>query len=156
MRYSPWPFVTISFIAFIVALAFEIRAWISDEEKKRIKQYEDKCSEVEKAEQEYKTLKREIESINEEVTAECGLAMQKHEYACGNEKRLVSLAHQVISVYESTNADCRKDRQCPQFFGQKPDFRFTFYFNKIFNTKLQSNEKNNGNYNAVPDELVSE
>lgn len=154
--YSPWPFVVISFVAFLVALGFEIKYWITDAERKQMRLYEEKCSEVYKTQQEHDNLKKEIDSIERNLAENSALTMQKHEYAYGNEKRLLTLANRVISRYESINVDCRKDRRCPPFFNQRIDFGFTFYFNPIFNFKTTSNEKSNGAHSSAFNELMSE
>lgn len=131
---SLWPFVIISFASFLVALCFEIKYWLSDEEKKQLKKYEEKSAEVKKEELAVKALNREIEDIKANSNFDSASIMRKQEYACGNEYRLVSLAQQVVSRYESINADFRKDNQCPAFFGDQINFDFKLYFTQLFNS----------------------
>lgn len=155
--FSPWPFVMLSFVSFLVALAFEIKFWISDEERKRLRLYEEKSDEVKKADQEYNTIQKEIDSISKNMASDSGLAMEKYEYASGNEKRLITLAHQVVSIYEATNVNFRKDNICPEFFGNRIGFGFTLYFTGIFNVKNTNHEKSNGTpHHTVHDELMPE
>lgn len=136
-NFSPWPFVLISFISFVVALAFEIRYWLSDDEKKLLKKYEEKTAEVKKEEQAVRALNREIEAIKVNSNFDSASVMRRQEYACTNEDRLLSLAQHTVSRYESINVEFRKDNQCPDFFGETVDFGFKLYFIPLFNSIKQ-------------------
>src|SRR5882724_8407914 len=136
-NFSPWPFVLISFISFVVALAFEIKYWLSDDEKKQLKKYEGKTIEVRKEEQAVRMLKREIEAIKLNSNCDSASVMRRQEYACCNEDRLLSLAQHIVSRYESINVEFRKDNQCPEFFGETIDFCFKLYFTPLFNSIKQ-------------------
>jgi hypothetical protein len=135
--FSPWPFVLISFISFVVALAFELKYWLSDEERKQLRLYEEKKAEVRKEEQAVQLLKTEIESVKVASTSDSASVMRRQEYACTNEERLLSLAQYTLSRYESINVEFRKDNQCPDFFGEPIDFGFKLYFVPLFNTIKQ-------------------
>lgn len=130
--YSPWPFVVLSFVSFLVALAFKVKYWINDDEKKKLKAYEDKCAEVNKAEKQRADLEYQIDRIKSNSASDSASVMRKQEYACGNEQRLLSLAKQVVSRYESVNVEFRKDGHYPEFFGEPIDFGFQLYFTKMF------------------------
>lgn len=131
--FSPWPFVLISIISFIVALAFEIKYWQSDEEKKNQKKYEDKSKELKNAEREYKDINKEIDTLKSTSSSESGCTIRKQEYACSNENRLRTLAQQLINHYEGINVEYRPDGDCPAFFGELINTDFKLYFSDIFN-----------------------
>lgn len=137
-HYSPWPFIIFSFAAFIVGLFLEIKYWISEEEKNRMKRYEEKCKEVKAAEQRVQEITKQIDEVKASAAYDSALIMRKQEYACGNEHRLMSLAREVLNIYESTNVEFRKDRLCPPYFGQQYDFGFSLYFIPLFNTIKQT------------------
>ena len=137
-EFSPWPFVIISFVSFLVALAFEIKYWLTDEEKKNLRKYEEKSEEVKNEEHQYNLLKQQIDDIKTKSAFDSGRVMRKQEYACSNEQRLLSLAQDVINRYEGINVDCRKDYQCPAFFGEQINFGFKLYFTPLFNSLKRS------------------
>ena len=136
--YSPWPFILITFISFLVALAFEIKYWQTDDEKKKQKAYEDLSKECRKAEKEYKDMVEEINTLNAASTMNSGTVIRKQEYACSNEERLLTLAQVILSHYEGTNVEYRKDGSCPEFFGESITSDFKLYFSDIFNNLKQN------------------
>jgi ABC-type multidrug transport system fused ATPase/permease subunit len=136
-HFSPWPFILISFISFVVALAFEIKYWLTDKEKRQLKKYEEKTAEVKKEEQAVEMMKLKIEAIRANSNSDSASVIRRQEYACTNEERLLSLAQHTVSRYESTNVEFRKDNQCPEFFGEPVDFRFKLYFTPLFNSIKQ-------------------
>ena len=127
-----WPFVIVSFISFLVALAFELRYWQTEKQKAAIENYEAKAKEIQELQHEHNNLKGLIQKAQSEVTIQSGTIIQQQEYAKANENRLISLAHHVMSHYERINTEYRADNQCPEFFGQKTDLGFTLYFNTLF------------------------
>lgn len=135
--FSPWPFVVISFISFLVALAFEIKYWQSDEDKKKQKNYEDKTRELRKIEQEYKDLINEIHGLKTSSNLDSGLIIRKQEYAAINEQRILTLAQHILSHYEGVNVEYRIDGDCPSFFGQSITPHFKLYFSELFNNIKQ-------------------
>lgn len=135
--FSSLPFILISFISFVVALAFEIKHWQTDEQKQRVKQYEEKLAEVKKIEQERQTIKKQIDTTKQEISVASAQTMQQQEYAFANERRLISLAQQMVNQYESANVEHRLDGSCPSFFGEPITADFKLYFADIFNTIKQ-------------------
>jgi hypothetical protein len=131
-NFSSLPFILISFISFLVALAFELKHWQTDEQKARIKLYEEKVAEVKLTEQESNAIKTQIKIIKETASTASGEALIMQEYAFSNEIRLVTLARQVQNHYEATNIEHRLDNTCPAFFGESISSDFKLYFNNLF------------------------
>jgi len=136
-NFSPWPFILISFISFVVALAFEIKYWLTDKEKAQLKKYEEKAVELRKEEEAQEIMKLKIEAIKANSNVDSASVMRRQEYACTNEERLLSLAQHTLSRYESINIEFRKDNQCPEFFGEPVDFGFKLHFTSLFNSIKQ-------------------
>lgn len=132
---SAWPFIAVSLIAFIVALSFELKYWMSSEQLECCKKYNDKKKEVAKGEQEQIALQKKIDATKGTMTKESGSILLKQEYAAANEYRLATLATQIISHYESVNCEFRNEAQCPVFYGEPIDFSFKLYFENFFTSK---------------------
>ncbi len=132
---SAWPFIAVSLIAFIVALSFELKYWMSSEHQECCKKYNDKKKEVAKGQQEQIILQKKIDATKATMTKESGSILLKQEYAAGNEYRLTTLAMQIIRHYESVNCEFRNEAQCPVFYGEPINFDFKLYFTNFFTPK---------------------
>ncbi|MGC4100870.1 hypothetical protein [Ferruginibacter sp.] len=130
--FSSLPFILISFISFLVALAFELKHWQTDEQKARIKLYKEKVAEGKKIELESHVINNKIKIAKENVSAASGEALVIQEYAYSNECRLITLAQQIQNYYESSNIEHRLDNTCPPFFGESISKEFKLYFNNLF------------------------
>lgn len=136
-NFSSLPFIVISFISFLVALAFELKHWLTDEQKEKIKKYEELKTESKKIELEKENIIKEIKEIKTTVSRASGDVFQQQECAFSNERRLISLAQQIKNHYEATNVEHRPDNSCPAFFGELITGDFKLYFADIFNNVKQ-------------------
>jgi hypothetical protein len=135
--FSSLPFILISFISFIVALSFEIKHWLNDEQKAKLKKYEQLMTESKEIGLERENIVKEIKDIKAAVSTASGDVLRQQEYALANEYRLISLAQQIKNHYESTNIENRSDNSCPAFFGESITCDFKLYFADIFNNVKQ-------------------
>ena len=129
------PYILISFFAFVTALSFELRYWISEEQKKKQDEYIDKAKEVKATQRQLDALEKEKNGIVAESHNVAALVILKQEYATATEYRLLTLADELHHYYESVNLDHRQDGQCPDFFGKPVNWEFNLYFSKFFNTQ---------------------
>lgn len=136
-NFSALPFILLSFISFLVALAFELKHWLSDEQKARQKTYEKILAESKKIELEKNAIQEEIKTTKANISATSGDVLRQQEYAFANERRLISLAQQLQNRYEAANMEHRPDNSCPAFFGEPITADFTLYFDNLFTNLKQ-------------------
>lgn len=134
---SALSYVAISFMAFWVALALELRYGKRPEDEMKQKAFEEKRKELAALTAEAQRIGIQINEINHEVTHKCDWILRRQVYARDFETRLMALGQQAVDKYESTNLDFRTDRQCPEFFGEPIDFGFKTYFQHILNPSKQ-------------------
>lgn len=130
---SALPYVAISFMAYLVCLALELRYAKTKEEKAREHAYKEKKQEVTTLEAKLHQINATIVALRENVTLKTDWIFRRQVYARDFELRAVALAQKAVSRYEGANLDNRTDGQCPEFFGEKVDFGFRLYFQHILN-----------------------
>ena len=134
---SPIFYAILSFIAFIVCLALEIKFYQTEADKRKQREGDFKEREVKETKAEWLAYEEAKKQILAETTEVSGIALHRHEYGKAFEQRLITLADELRSYYESTNLNFRKDGQCPTFFGEATDWQFKLYFIKFFNNENQ-------------------
>lgn len=134
-QFTAFPIIVLSFLFFLVALAAELKFWISPQQKKLLSDYEKKKIEVRLAKDEWDHLEYQKKEINTKVAQFSAETLSRQEYAKAFETRILALAKKLQDLYESTNLDHRIDNICPHFFGQQNNFDFTLYFNNLFTQK---------------------
>jgi hypothetical protein len=134
-RSNALPFMLISFVAFWVALALELKHWRSPADKAKIKAYKDKQREVAQYEKEVQKIQVDIAEANRQLTMKTDLVLRRQIYARDFEMRLISLAQKLVDTYESANVEFR--HECPKFFGEKVDFEFSLHYQDLLKTSKQ-------------------
>lgn len=126
--FSPYLFALFSFLAFFVAVAFEVKYYRTEVLKQKELEFDMKGKEAQAMQKELEQLLKQRKEIEAETAQASESALHQFEYAKSFEQRLISSANQLLSHYECTNLRFRNDDSCPLFFGQKTDWQFKLYF----------------------------
>lgn len=128
------PYMLVSFILFLVSLSFEMRYWVSEEQRRKYIAYKEKDIEVKKAKKTIENLIKEIDTLSLKISSSTTQIIKEQEYAFGFEQRILGLADFLLHHYQSTNIGYRQDSSCPSFFGEKYNWKFRLYFDQLFST----------------------